>query len=183
MKSKWSDNTCMSNLLNGSIVMTYVKVDLEGWPGPWYITTPNVQLYQIQLYAKYECLKSLLVQRELGVPRNTCVTCSSSSENWINSKCIERLELQCIYFKHDVALYHTLSMGEISLQWHQQNRSYLQDKKKWQREITSKILMQEFWTLCMTLPLTKVYPCMKFHFNSVCRRGCIVRTRKSDKVQ
>ena len=33
----------------------------------------------------------------------------------------------------------------------------------------SKILMPELWILYMTLPLTKVYPYMKFHFNSISR--------------
>ena len=39
---------------NGSRVMANVKVDLDGWPWPWYITAQHVQLYEIQLYAKYE---------------------------------------------------------------------------------------------------------------------------------
>jgi len=39
---------------NGSIAMTNVKVDLGRWPWPWYITAQHVQLYEIQLYAKYK---------------------------------------------------------------------------------------------------------------------------------
>ena len=34
---------------------------------------------------------------------------------------------------------------------------------------------------CMTFALIPVYPCMKFHLNSISRTGVIVRTRKNTK--
>jgi len=53
----------------------------------------------------------------------------------------------------------------------------LQNTKAWwekcdvrtdrQRGITNKILMPELWILCMTLDPLKLYPHMKFHFNSI----------------
>ena len=37
----------------------------------------------------------------------------------------------------------------------------------WQRGITPKILMPELWILCMALNLLKIYPHIKFRFNSI----------------
>ena len=39
--------------------------------------------------------------------------------------------------------------------------------ENWQRGITPKILMPESWILCMALDPLKLYPHMKFHFNSI----------------
>ena len=40
--------------------------------------------------------------------------------------------------------------------------------------------MLELQTLCMTLSLIKVYPCMKFHYNSMSRTWVIVKKRRSE---
>ena len=39
--------------------------------------------------------------------------------------------------------------------------------ENWQRGITPKILMSELWILCMALDPLKLYPHMKYHFNSI----------------
>ena len=71
-------------------------------------------------------------KRELGVPRNTCVTAQAFSEKGNNSKCIESKSMTLsyaqhkqewkrgitpkvlMYLKHDASSYHTLSMDETS---------------------------------------------------------------------
>jgi len=50
-----------------------------------------------------------------------------------------------------------------------------------QREITPKTLMQELWSLCMRLLFFKLYLYIKFHFNSIGRKGVIFQTKKADK--
>ena len=74
----------------------------------------------------YESDKKL----ELGVPRNTCVTC----------------------------------LGSI---------------RKLTTGITPKILMQELWILCMDVDSLKLYPHMKFHFNSISWTWVIAFGQKS----
>ena len=110
------------------------------------------------------------------------------SEKGNNSKCFKSksimtssgvlpLILVCLYVKFNVSTCETSGRS-----YHQHLfLSNAQHKKKLKRGITPKILMPELWALCITFPLIKVYPNMKFHFYSISRTGVIVQIRKGDK--
>ena len=56
-----------------------------------------------------------------------------------------------------------MSVYEITCQDMQNFFSYTPHKKKWKREITPKVLMQELYNLSLMSPLIILCPCMTFH--------------------